>query len=1139
MKLQILRLLVGLAVLGVLLAVIWVLGGLLEPKESESRITMAVMLGATLLFLLAVGLVYLKSLRGAASIESSLRAGALAQFAGARPDKQGEVDELRKQFETALDALRRSKRGKTALHSLPLYVLVGPPGSGKTTMLRESGIEFPFMAGRREIRGVGGTRNCDWWFGARGIMLDTAGRYMVEQDDREEWLAFLSMIRKARGRRAIDGAVVAISLGEILAASETELRSHAEMVRERVDELTQQLGVVFPVYLVFTKCDQLAGFVEFFERLTKEERKQVWGFSVPLGSGSGAAAAFPEEFDALYRMLARRRLQDFTAERGRKKKEKSYSFPLQFSLIKQRITDFLGLLGQANPYQEASPLRGVYFTSGTQEGTVISQLQRTIYEAAEMAIDIPPDQRKTYFIDSLFETVVFGDAGLAQPTAATRRRLRLMRYGGVAAAALFGLTLAYHSFANFFEHRSARLGHTAAIKALADARGERWRGTDPATRTVSKAFLGTLQGLWERLPESKDLAIDADDEAAASVRSAFYDGLRLSFVTGCVERAIAGARTCPVVKLSESDAAQLDYFPIKQEYDGFRGAVREWEQVFMALISATAPLDGAAAQERLVKAWDDCVVEADRDAYRDKQARWRAAFIGARATASRLVAIERAADFPRTDVDACVRTMAENLGLLWRTFSRRGIAEQLPVLAKKLTEVVGLADLQVDPGPFAAPGPSLARFYTEPGIERALGLDMAELRTQFLTNTPAESEEYKQRKRVLDEIEVQGKAELRRRRATAWAEFLSALEPNPIAEWNGAEPWTKVDAARPQTVTEQLARAIERAFDIGGGAEAAATKFESKLRGGANLEEAQARFGVAVADVGGLHEAMQEYRGRVSALRPRLKTAWRAEIDSVVQDAFATLEGKALNALERLASSQLIVALENAWALVTKELDKVRLKYPFDVTGTDAEAVNAETFQRIFSAGSPYETLDKIVTLGTAKLSDGNATLPLTPEVLRLHKQLKALRRAFIKEDGSFGARLVAKPFYTSGITSFAIKLLGVTLDMNVDQSEFGTYEWKPSDSVAEIGVSADSSARRLTIRDLKDDAPGVDSYRGVWGLLRLFQKAEYQSARGRFRWSLGSGAVAVGLDVADSPLRDVLIEEGAFRLTPPTSLFQ
>ncbi|MEJ1963375.1 MAG: hypothetical protein WDO56_18205 [Gammaproteobacteria bacterium] len=47
--------------------------------------------------------------------------------------------QLRKRFEEAIGALKKSRRrGAGNLYELPWYVIIGPPGSGKTTVLVNS-----------------------------------------------------------------------------------------------------------------------------------------------------------------------------------------------------------------------------------------------------------------------------------------------------------------------------------------------------------------------------------------------------------------------------------------------------------------------------------------------------------------------------------------------------------------------------------------------------------------------------------------------------------------------------------------------------------------------------------------------------------------------------------------------------------------------------------------------------------------------------------------------------------------------------------------------------------------------------------------------------------------------------------------
>src|SRR5690606_18662076 len=123
------------------------------------------------------------------------------------------------------------------------------------------------------IRGVGGTRNCDWWFTDDAVLIDTAGRYTTQDSDaavdQAAWTGFLSLLKKYRKRRPINGTFVAISLADLLTQSEAERRAHALAIKQRIGELDKHFGIRFPVYVLFTKCDLVAGFAEYFDDLSR------------------------------------------------------------------------------------------------------------------------------------------------------------------------------------------------------------------------------------------------------------------------------------------------------------------------------------------------------------------------------------------------------------------------------------------------------------------------------------------------------------------------------------------------------------------------------------------------------------------------------------------------------------------------------------------------------------------------------------------------------------------------------------------------------------------------------------------------------------------------------------------------------
>jgi type VI secretion system protein ImpL len=237
--------------------------------------------------------------RGNAAVVNQL----MAQPAGDRKEAESaDMLAVRQRFEKALLTLRRARFGAGGgvlagwkaklngryLYELPWYLIIGAPGSGKTTALRHSGLKFPLadVAGEDAIRGVGGTRNCDWWFTDQAVLIDTAGRFTTQDSDRENdrstWSGFLAMLKRTRPRQPLNGVLVTVSVSDLLTRTLAERRQYAATVRQRLQELHEGLGIHFPIYLLVTKADLLAGFTDYFATLDKDQRATPWGATFPV-----------------------------------------------------------------------------------------------------------------------------------------------------------------------------------------------------------------------------------------------------------------------------------------------------------------------------------------------------------------------------------------------------------------------------------------------------------------------------------------------------------------------------------------------------------------------------------------------------------------------------------------------------------------------------------------------------------------------------------------------------------------------------------------------------------------------------------------------------------------------------------------
>jgi type VI secretion system protein ImpL len=379
------------------------------------------------------------------------------QPSAAELESAEELAELRQRFEDALNLLKNARFGpqynRQYLYQLPWYIIIGPPGVGKTTALVNSGLHFPLgdrLGMENKIQGIGGTRNCDWWFTDEAVLLDTAGRYTTQDSyehvDRTAWLGFLELLKKYRKRRPINGILIAISIADLMQQSESERAEHVAAIKRRLREMCQQFRIRFPIYVLFTKCDLIAGFVEFFDNLGREERAQVWGMTFPVSSENPNEALdrFATEFTLLEQRLNSGVIKRLQEERNLQKRSLIYNFPLQFGSLKESIEHFIDALFRSSRFEEPLFLRGIYFTSGTQEGTPIDRLMGSLastFGLERQALTSASGIGKGYFLTRLFRNVIFQEAALAGTNLQLERQRRWLQWG-LYGGALFVLGLA-------------------------------------------------------------------------------------------------------------------------------------------------------------------------------------------------------------------------------------------------------------------------------------------------------------------------------------------------------------------------------------------------------------------------------------------------------------------------------------------------------------------------------------------------------------------------------------------------------------------------------------------------------------------------------------------------------------------------
>jgi len=474
-----------------------------------------------------------------------------------------EVAMLQKRFEEAVNVLKNANLGKKHgffskfnqqyVYELPWYIFIGAPGSGKTTALVNSGLQFPLAEhfGQEVIRGIGGTRNCDWWFTNEAVLLDTAGRYTTHESHQEQdsaaWSGFLKLLKKYRPRRPINGIIVTLSISDLLQQTSTQREAQANSIRNRIQDLHSELNIRFPIYVLVTKMDLLGGFMEFFGNYGKEERMQVWGTTFPLSESEDVMplANFDSEFTLLEQRLNSRLIDYLENERDLQKRALLYTFPQQFSALRENLRDSLNQIFSLSRFNHPPLLRGVYFTSGIQEGNpidhIINSYARALHLDTRQLIPNKPSG-KSFFISRLIRDVILNETEIAGTNLRWERQRTLLQWG-VSLTALF---LTFSLIALWFISFSQNQSYIAEIAAKVPEVSKQVENL-PVVQNISiPDLISALESVkelaivpgsnTESSPLSMSMGLYQGDKLAAASNNAFQRLLQDTFLPQLILR---------------------------------------------------------------------------------------------------------------------------------------------------------------------------------------------------------------------------------------------------------------------------------------------------------------------------------------------------------------------------------------------------------------------------------------------------------------------------------------------------------------------------------------------------------------------------------------------------------------------------
>ncbi|MGL4668297.1 MAG: type VI secretion system membrane subunit TssM [Saezia sp.] len=375
-------------------------------------------------------------------------------------------------------ALKANSLNSDFLYKLPWYLVLGQENSGKTSLINRSNQSFT-LTSVMKAAAVKGMKDpylaypIDWWIGNEAVLIDPPGEIISQIVDQENiinasdqdsnathgenahqksalptelssrlWSALIEWLDKKRSSRPLNGIILTIDLPLLLSQTPSERKAMAVFLRARMFELSQKLGIRFPIYIVLTKFDLVEGFDEFFAKLPRDVRENVLGFSFTLNSVHNYDVwldEFVKDYDALIQGLKEQVFDDIGTPHTLKEREDLFSFFSQLAGVRNILFAYLTEILGSDNYSTPALVRGVFFSSVYQEGLLSNAFVTEAAKTYRVSGSIPQakehKQGVIYFAQKLFTDVIYPEAGLAGDNIKVLQQKKQILYANATVAA--------------------------------------------------------------------------------------------------------------------------------------------------------------------------------------------------------------------------------------------------------------------------------------------------------------------------------------------------------------------------------------------------------------------------------------------------------------------------------------------------------------------------------------------------------------------------------------------------------------------------------------------------------------------------------------------------------------------------------
>ena len=364
-------------------------------------------------------------------------------FASRKDEKNDKLKEIKKE---SMDSFGKAKRNfllslkdaKTTwkkdinFKKLPLIMIIGNEGAGKSAFINYSNIEFPLSDSLDTYKKIHqSTTNFNLYVSKFGALLDTEGIHFAQEslyqptateelpeDDVEKnrdyllkkgvWNEFLHFLKRNDFNSRLSGAVLIIDTKKFLEGTQEYFDELIRYMVKRINDCEKHLGIKFPIYVVFSKLDLIDGMGDYFKLFNEDVANKALGINL---DSNFTAQTLETELKGLSDSLFKHLMSKNSISHMLEDKKRSYLFLKQLENFFVLVKDFVTKLSSQNALKNTSVINGVYFVSAYQENIPINYLTNTICDKYSIKKPllraVNNYSKQSYFVKSFLKEIAF------------------------------------------------------------------------------------------------------------------------------------------------------------------------------------------------------------------------------------------------------------------------------------------------------------------------------------------------------------------------------------------------------------------------------------------------------------------------------------------------------------------------------------------------------------------------------------------------------------------------------------------------------------------------------------------------------------------------------------------------------------